>query len=272
MFKRRKKSKRNTMEENPGPSIKSLHRSLVIVDEALFGQRLLEQLSQVENFSDENILRSVARTCEGDIPNVIEALSLEVGPYSSDLNETSNVTWRRSFCVTDLTKACLEDSRDGVDIVEDVLDEVITCAVNKSVESNAVTTYTHFYHPLAGKEDVEKMTNCLDSTLTGLYDQRRKLEESYRVILVQAAKQIVVSYRRILLEQVARLRTGEEDAEMVAKETEDALLDVTMRVAELTVDFLKAATRSVVDSSMAEVKFILGRMSEDREIEFVSEL
>lgn len=273
MAKRRKKPELGTCGEEPS-NIAPNRRSVVIVDEVLFGPRLLEHLSKVESFSDENILRSVARTCEGDVPNVIEALSLEVGPHSSDKIDGSNVTLRRSFCVTDIVKACLEveDSRDGILIVEDILDDVIACAVNRSAQCEAVTSHTHFCHPLAGREDIERMTCSFDSTLSTLGNQTARLQEAYRVILVQAARQIVVSYRRILTEQVVRLQVGEEDSEVVAAETGVALLNVTRSVAELTVEFLKAATRSVIDSSVAEVRLILGRISEDREIKHVAEL
>jgi len=97
------------------------------------------------------------------------------------------------------------------------------------------------------------MTNVLHTTKSSLTDGAERLQEAYRIILVQAGRQIAVSYRNILLRQTARLQLGED----VAEETVGELLDVTRRVAELTVEFLKAATRDVVDSNVERVKHIL---------------
>jgi len=273
MARRRKKTELEACGEPQSTNMAINRRSVVIVDECLFGPRLLDELSKVESFSDENILRSVARTCEGEVPNAIEALSLEVGPHSLDKFDFSNVTLRRSFCVTDIVNACLEmdDSIESVLIVKEILDDIIEIAVNKSVHCQAVTNYTHFYHPLAGREDIEKMSFSFNSTLSVLGDQTARLQEAYRIILVQAAKQIVVSYRRILMKHTLRLQMGDQESQLVAAETGEALLNVTRTVAELTVEYLKEATRSVVDSSVAEIRLVLGRMNEKREIELVEE-
>merc|ERR1712192_30172 len=129
--------------------------------------------------------------------------------------------------------------------------EVIEEVVERQAE---VTSYTHFYHPLANSEDITRMTSVLQSTKSSLTDGAERLQEAYRIILVQAGRQIAVSYRNILLRQTARLQLGEED---VGEETVGELLDVTRRIAELTVEFLKAATRDVVDSNVERVKHIL---------------
>merc|ERR1712181_172202 len=131
--------------------------------------------------------------------------------------------------------------------IEEVIEEVVE-------RQAAVTSYTHFYHPLANSEDITRMTSVLHSTNSSLTDGAERLQEAYRIILVQAGRQIAVSYRNILLRQTARLQLGEED---VGEETVGELLDVTRRVAELTVEFLKAATRDGVDSNVERVKHIL---------------
>ena len=91
-----------------------------------------------------------------------------------------------------------------------------------------------------------------------------------KIILVQSAKQIVVSYRRILIEQAERLGQG-EDSKEVAMDTISRIMDVTERVAELAVIYLKNATRDVIDTSVNDVKIVLGKMAENREIETVAE-
>lgn len=58
--------------------------------------------------------------------------------------------WRRSVCITDLIDACIEDCREEAkQVVEEILEEVIAEVVERHVEVVAVTSYTHFYHPLA---------------------------------------------------------------------------------------------------------------------------
>ena len=55
------------------------------------------------------------------------------------------------------------------------------------------------------------------------------------------------------------------------KDTISRIMDVTESVVELAVIYLKNATRDVVDTSVNDVKIILGRMTENREIEPVAE-
>lgn len=223
-------------------------RSLLLVEEALVGPRLLKDLATADSRSDANLLRTVVNAIEPDkLPDVLEALSLEIGAGRE-------LTWRRSVCITDLIDACIEDCREeGKQVVDEILEELIENVVERQVEVAAVTSYTHFYHPLANSEDITRMTNVLHTTKSSLTDGAERLQEAYRIILVQAGRQIAVSYRNILLRQTARLQLGED----VAEETVGELLDVTRRVAELTVEFLKAATRDVVDSKVESVKHIL---------------
>ena len=223
-------------------------RSLLLVEEALVGPRLLKDLTSADSRSDANLLRTVVNAIEPDkLPDVLEALSLEIGAGRE-------LTWRRSVCITDLIDACIEDCREeGKQVVDEILEELIENVVERQVEVAAVTSYTHFYHPLANSEDITRMTNVLHTTKSSLTDGAERLQEAYRIILVQAGRQIAVSYRNILLRQTAKLQLGED----VAEETVGELLDVTRRVAELTVEFLKAATRDVVDSNVESVKHIL---------------
>ena len=228
-------------------------RSLLLVEEALVGPRLLNDLANVDSQSDANLLRTVVNAIEPDkLPDVLEALSLEVGAGRE-------LTWRRSVCITDLIDACIEDCREEAkNVVEEILDEVIDEVVERQeVELTTVTSYTHFYHPLANSEDITRMTDVLHSTKLSLTDGAERLQEAYRIILVQAGRQIAVSYRNILLRQTAKLQGLGEESNDVAAETVGELLDVTRRVAELTVEFLKAATRDVVDSNVERVKHIL---------------
>ena len=228
-------------------------RSLLLVEEALVGPRLLKDLAAADSQSDANLLRTVVNAIEPDkLPDVLEALSLEVGAGR-------DLTWRRSVCITDLIDACIEDVREEAkQVVEEILEEIIEDVVAREVEVSAVTSYTHFYHPLANSEDITRMTDVLHSTKTSLRDGADRLQEAYRIILVQAGRQIAVSYRNILLRQTAKLQgLGEDSNNNVAEETVSELLDVTKRVAELTVEFLKAATRDVVDSNVERVKQIL---------------
>ena len=227
-------------------------RSLLLVEEALVGPRLLKDLATVDSQSDANLLRTVVNAIEPEkLPDVLEALSLEVGAGRE-------LTWRRSVCITDLIDACIEDCREEAkQVVEEILEEVIGGVVERQVEVAAVTSYTHFYHPLANSEDITRMTDVLHSTRSSLTDGAERLQEAYRIILVQAGRQIAVSYRNILLRQTAKLQGLGEESNAVAAETVGELLDVTRRVAELTVEFLKAATGDVVDSNVERVKHIL---------------
>ena len=239
-------------------------RSLLLVEEALVGPSLLKDLANVDHSqSDANLLRTVVNAIEPEkLPDVLEALSLEVGAGRE-------LTWRRSVCITDLIDACIEDCREEAkQVVEKILEEVIEEIVERQVEVAAVTSYTHFYHPLANSEDITRMTNVLHSTRSSLTDGAERLQEAYRIILVQAGRQIAVSYRNILLRQTARLQGlgEEEDSINVAEETIGELLDVTRRVAELTVEFLKAATRDVVDSNVERVKDILATEMSEKDI------
>ena len=239
-------------DKNIFQTMSAHRRSLLLVEEALVGPRLLKDLATVDSQSDANLLRTVVNAIEPEkLPDVLEALSLEVGAGRE-------LTWRRSVCITDLIDACIEDCREEAkQVVEEILEEVIGGVVERQVEVAAVTSYTHFYHPLANSEDITRMTDVLHSTKSSLTDGAERLQEAYRIILVQAGRQIAVSYRNILLRQTAKLQGLGEESNDVAAETVGELLDVTRRVAELTVEFLKAATRDVVDSNVERVKHIL---------------
>ena len=239
-------------DQNIFQTMSAHRRSLLLVEEALVGPRLLKDLATVDSQSDANLLRTVVNAIEPEkLPDVLEALSLEVGAGRE-------LTWRRSVCITDLIDACIEDCREEAkQVVEEILEEVIGGVVERQVEVAAVTSYTHFYHPLANSEDITRMTDVLHSTKSSLTDGAERLQEAYRIILVQAGRQIAVSYRNILLRQTAKLQGLGEESNDVAAETVGELLDVTRRVAELTVEFLKAATRDVVDSNVERVKHIL---------------
>ena len=93
-------------------------RSLLLVEEALVGPRLLNDLASANSQSDANLLRTVVNAIEPDkLPDVLEALSLEVGVGRE-------VTWRRSVCITDLIDACIEDCREEA---EQVVDRQVAC-------------------------------------------------------------------------------------------------------------------------------------------------
>ena len=76
------------------------------------GPGLLDHLGRADSFSDENILRSVAATCQGPLPGVIEALALEVRGYGGGAGEEA-VAWQRSVCFTELAKEFLQEGREG---------------------------------------------------------------------------------------------------------------------------------------------------------------
>ena len=142
------------------------------------GPGLLDHLGRADSFSDENILRSVAATCQGPLPGVIEALALKVRGYGGGAGEEA-VAWRRSVCFTELAKEFLEEGREGELLGEgreeelleereevkktvgDIMEEVIFRSVEKS-EKNSVVRYSHFYHPLANSEDISRMTGTLE--------------------------------------------------------------------------------------------------------------
>lgn len=246
-------------------------RSVVFVDDQIqeFGEDLLENLSKVDSFSDENILKSVARTLQDNGQNRrIDALSLEIGPANkTDPKSELAVTYRHSVCITG-EGLFLDLEEDPHEVVHEILDDIIDHVVKKA-KSKALDVY--FYHPLAGKDDIVQMTETFSLTRTSLLDHTLRLKAAMRIILVEAAKQIVVSYRRILLEQADRLAQG-EDSTKVAMDTIAKIMDVTERVAELTVTYLKNATRDVIDTSVNDVKIVLGRMTENKEIEPLAEI
>ena len=142
------------------------------------GPGLLDHLGRADSFSDENILRSVAATCQGQLPGVIEALALKVRGYGGGAGEEA-VAWQRSVCYTELAKEFLEEEREGELLGEgreeelleereevkktagDILEEVIFRLFEKS-EKNSVVRYSHFYHPLANSEDISRMTGTLE--------------------------------------------------------------------------------------------------------------
>ena len=151
-----------------------------------------------------------------------------------------------------------------------LVDELIDHAVEVSVSRGPM----YFFHPLAGREDVRQMTDTFMEARASLTDHAVRLKAAMKIILVMSAKQIVVSYRRILMEQAERLEAGEE-ADTVALETCQRCLEVTERVAEMAVIYLKRATQNVFDSSVHDVKITLGKLSDDlenKEIQAISRL
>ena len=254
-------------------------RSVFYLDENLqeLSAELFENLSELEELSDENIVQSVAKPLHArdGAARRIDALSLEVSPKQEEGGQGGGferrVTFRQTVHISHAGNIVsrVEDVAADV-LVGDVLDEVISAAVEASRASPGPL---YFHHPLAGREDVARMEDTLARTHGALTSQAARLKLAMKMILVSAAQQIVVSYRRILTEQAARLGAG-EDAEAVSTETCRRCLEVTEQVAELAVVYLKNATRDVFDTSVNDVKIILGKMSEDsdNEIEAITKL
>ena len=257
-------------------------RSVFYLDENLqeLSAELFENLSELEELSDENIVQSVAKTLHArdGAARRIDALSLEVSPKQEEEEEGGQgggferrVTFRQTVHISPAGNIVsrVEDVAADV-LVGDILDEVISAAVETSRASPGPL---YFHHPLAGREDVARMEDTFARTHGALTSQAARLKLAMKMILVSAAQQIVVSYRRILTEQAARLGAG-EDAEVVSTETCRRCLEVTEQVAELAVVYLKNATRDVFDTSVNDVKIILGKMSEDseNEIEAITKL
>ena len=255
-------------------------RSVFYLDENLqeLSAELFENLSELEELSDENIVQSVARTLHArdGAARRIDALSLEVSPKQEEEGGQGGgferrVTFRQTVHISHAGNIVsrVEDVAAEI-LVGDVLDEVISAAVEASRASPGPL---YFHHPLAGREDVARMEDTFARTQGALTSQAARLKLAMKMILVSAAQQIVVSYRRILTEQAARLGAG-EDAEVVSTETCRRCLEVTEQVAELAVVYLKNATRDVFDTSVNDVKIILGKMSEDseNEIEAITKL
>lgn len=247
-------------------------RSVVFVDDQIqeFGEDLLENLSKVDSFSDENILKSVARTLQDNGQNRrIDALSLEIGPANkTDPKSELAFTYRHSVCITGEGLVLHLDEENPHQVVHEILEEIIDNVLKKA-KSKALDVY--FYHPLAGKDDIAQMTEKFSLTRTSVVDHTLRLKAAMRIILVESAKQIVVSYRRILLEQAERLAKGDNSSK-VATDTIAKIMDVTERVAELAVTYLKNATRDVIDTSVNDVKIVLGRMNENKDIEPLAEI
>ena len=255
-------------------------RSVFYLDENLqeLSAELFENLSELEELSDENIVQSVAKTLHArdGAARRIDALSLEVSPKQEEEGGQGGgferrVTFRQTVHISHAGNIVsrVEDVAAEI-LVGGILDEVISAAVEASRTSPGPL---YFHHPLAGCEDVARMEDTFARTQGALTSQAARLKLAMKMILVSAAQQIVVSYRRILTEQAARLGAG-EDAEVVSTETCRRCLEVTEQVAELAVVYLKNATRDVFDTSVNDVKIILGKMSEDsdNEIEAITKL
>ena len=129
----------------------------------------------------------------------------------------------------------------------------------------------YFYHPLAGKKDLIKMTETFSSTRSTLVDHTVRLKAAMRIILVESARQIVESYKRILTEHSDRISRG-EDSSIVAVESVRRILDVTETVADMAVMYLKNATRDVVDTTVNDVKIVLGRLTDTNDIEPIAKI
>ena len=256
-------------------------RSVFYLDENLqeLSAELFENLSELEELSDENIVQSVAKTLHArdGAARRIDALSLEVSPKQEEEDGGQGggferrVTFRQTVHISPAGNIVSRVEDVAADVmVRDILDEVISAAVEASRASPGPL---YFHHPLAGREDVARMEDTFARTHGALTSQAARLKLAMKMILVSAAQQIVVSYRRILTEQAARLGAG-EDAEVVSTETCRRCLEVTEQVAELAVVYLKNATRDVFDTSVNDVKIILGKMSEDsdNEIEAITKL
>jgi len=201
-----------------------------------------------EDFNDIKSVTELDHLTEGWLYHSIECLKED---EESDINKGSgNLTG--GWLYHDIK--CGSETTDPTSLVSDILyDKVVDTANDKK----SVARY--FCHPLAGKDDIQSMTNSLSGTRDTLVDNSARLEAAMKIILVQTARQLVSSYRRIIVEQARKLQEVEEDIRrQVSSETIRRLIDVTDTVTELAVEYLKNASRHVVDSSVDSVKSVVG--------------
>ena len=239
-------------------------RSVFFIDSNLqeFSEELFKNISNLDEISDENIVETVAKTLsdKDGATKKIEALSLEVTPKPDQETSDYAVTFKQTIKITDTGELINITEPDPELIVNDVIDEILDCVITASEKKGDMELY--FYHPLANREDIEKMTETFSQTQTTLTDQAVRLKTAMKIILVMAAKQIVVSYRRILTEESERRKDG-ADPEEVTRATCERCLAVTEHVADMAVMYLKNATENVIDTSVNDVKVIMGRMRDE---------
>jgi len=241
-------------------------RSVFFIDENFQSEDLFKNLSNIDEVSDENIVQAVAKTLSDKESGTrrIDALSLEVTPKLESGISDYAVTFKQTIRISDTGDIVNITEPDTELIVADIFDEILDNTIAAAENSREMELY--FYHPLANKEDITKMTDTFLHTRSSLTTQAERLKAAMKIILLMAAKQIVVSYRKILTEESERLASG-ACAEEVSRDTCLRCLNVTETVAEMAVEYLKNATRNVVDTSVNDVKIILGRMGENDEIE-----
>jgi len=266
-------------------------RSVVILNDDEVRNELVENLGKVEAYSDVNLLKAVKQTCEklGRKNLHIEALSLEVSTDRTKKFESNDlaVTFRHSVCLpqsfsrTELSglvelsqpsgSGSLQsvsfldgDTKEGEENSEDVQsipyiddDEIAERNVESKVEGHNSAAVTHFYHPLAGKKDITAMTGILEESQSSLCDGAHCLRRAMKIILIQSARQLVLSYRNILIEEVEMLQlaTEEEERRRISQETVTRLVDVSIKISDLAVEYLKNASNFVVEHSVAQIEF-----------------
>jgi len=150
-------------------------------------------------------------------------------------------------CDNDVVERAIENI-DRSDLDESTTTQIISCQ-----DINIDLSRARIEPQLVLPEALPGVTRIVLESRLILRQASDKLSLAIKIILVQAARQLRLSYRRIVLEQQSL--AGEDGwTEDLAAVTGTRLMDVTDRTVRMAVEFIKNASRDVVESAVDSIK------------------
>lgn len=150
-------------------------------------------------------------------------------------------------CDNDVVERAIENI-DRSDLDESTTTQIISCQ-----DINIDLSRARIEPQLVLPEALPGVTRIVLESRLILRQASDKLSLAIKIILVQAARQLRLSYRRIVLEQQSL--AGEDGwTEDLAAVTGTRLMDVTDRTVRMAVEFIKNASRDVVESAVDSIQ------------------
>lgn len=227
-------------------------------------------------FDDTNVLEKHKSNFVGDALELEKDPKHDLGAISTLPFDIENIRFIDEFDEEYDQQSCdnevVERAIENIDRSD--LDKITSTQIISCQDINIDLSRARIEPQLVVPEALPGVTRIVLESRLILRQASAKLSLAIKIILVQAARQLRLSYSRIVMEQQAV--AGESGwSEELAAMTGTRLMDVTDRTVRMAVEFIKNASRDVVETAVDSIKDSVasindrGTSGQAPEIEFI---